>query len=170
MLHRNARRDFSVEIKSASRRNASLIPAREPKAAARRTQADALASPSTEAPAEPLPHVKPASTGRVLPNLIVPEAPEAPEAPVEAAPEPKTGPETEPKTRRPYTRRAKPAPAAIVATPSPTAEPAPIPSEMPVVAKPARVPSDRQRGSDRNTGQPLALGQRWKRRLSRWSR
>lgn len=163
MLHRNARRDFSVEIKSASRRNASLIPAREPKAAARRTQADALASPSTEAPAEPLPHVKPASTGRVLPNLIVPEAPEAA---LEAAPEPNK----ELKARRPYTRRAKPAPAAIVETPSPVAEPAAIASEMPVVVKPARAPSNRQRGSDRNAGQPLALGQRWKRRLSRWSR
>ena len=165
MLHRNARRDFSVEIKSPGRRNATIIPTREPKPP--RTKPKLLAPQSTDAAPEEPAHVKPAQTGRVLPNLIVPEPPPAP---IEAEPEPKV--------RRPYTRRAKPAAAPVIEMPQPKVEPEvkPVPARVvarviaPVPKAAAAASSDRKRGTGRDGVQQLALGERWKRRLSRWSR
>ena len=146
------RRSFTVEVKSAVRRNATIIPSRV--AAPRPPAPRAQTLPAPSEPAE--------AARRILPNLIVPETPQA-------EPEPAAVAEERPAPRpRGRPRKVKPAP-----IPQAVAEVAEQPAPAVVPQAPARSVEPLQSPRKRKDVVPLELprGERWKtRRLGRWSR
>jgi hypothetical protein len=151
---RNAgRRSFTVEVKTAGRRNATFIPTR-------------VAAPPTPSPrsaplSSPVPSAPVVEKRRVLPSLIVPEVLQI---------EPETAPVfQEQSVRRPRGRPRKPQ--AIQAAPptAPEADALPLPPLTSVehIQASARPP----RRSKADAALELPRGERWKaRRLGRWSR
>lgn len=151
---RNAgRRSFTVEVKTAGRRNATFIPTR-------------VAAPPTPSPrSAPLPLPAPSAPivekRRVLPSLIVPEVlPIEPETASVLEGQPMRRPRGRP--RKPQTIQAAPADASEVDTLL-------VPPATPVEPMQALVRPPR-----RSKAAPVAelpRGERWKaRRLGRWSR
>lgn len=175
MLSRNARRDFAVEVKAAGRRNATHIPMREPKLA-RHPHKPSIAQ-SAEPLTEEKPKVTPAVTGRVLPSLIVQEPPqEAIDTQSDLQPRrPRGRPrkvvetQSEPQPPRPRGRPRKVQATTAVVLPTRNVETVAKPTP-PVAATPTVTPVALKRPTERKGRDALPVGQRWKHRLSRWSR
>ncbi|GJE31798.1 DNA-binding protein [Methylobacterium oxalidis] len=163
MSRSRVRRPFTVEVKSNGRQSHGLaIPSRVPDPP--RPTARLLDEASLWLRAERLPeHVSPAPEAeprRILPSLLVAEAPEpAPEPPV--AKEPPL-----PRVRR---VKARPARAPAADRPEPVVQAAlDQPIVVPVPAGPAPEPAQTPRRRNGPKLLPdLARGERWKRRLPR---
>ncbi|MCJ2144309.1 hypothetical protein [Methylobacterium sp. E-066] len=152
MLSRT-RRSFSVEIKSAGRGQAAVIPSRvaPPAAKAPRLFRDPFAEP-TAPPSEPR---------RILPSLIAPELRQF---------EPEPAAKDRPQERRGRPRKASAAMVATAAVEPVSAPPAPAAATAEPVARsqPTIAPTLTKRTAKSNAAIPP--GERWKRRLGRWAR
>ena len=152
-----SRRSFTVEVKSTGRGRSTIIP----------TRVAALGSPPPRPTLEPVPASSDviAEKRRILPNLIVPE-------PLQVDPEPMSVAEDLP-PRRPRGRPRKPRPDPILPVVeavevSETAEPAL--ASLPLEREDNPVPAPTPRKLQARPKLDLARGERWKRRLGRWSR
>lgn len=154
MKRSSVRRSFAVEVKSSGRRNAVTIPSRASVPAPSPKQS--LAWPDLlEQPPEAA-SVQAAEPRRILPSLIVPEPPQM-------EPDPAPAPEA----RLPRVRRVKASRPRVEDPPSEIFAQAPA-APLPAVAAPAVTTLVRR--APRKDEPALALGERWKRRLPRWSR
>lgn len=147
-MRNRSSRSFTVETKSGGRQR-PIIPQRAPAAAAPRP---AVHWPSATEPQAPVPEPR-----RILPSLIVAEAPPD---------EPELTPAAEERSAKP--RRERPPKAKSVA-PEFAMEPLAEPTHE--IAAPAPVPELSETRLVRATKLPaLPIGERWKRRLGRWAR
>lgn len=151
-MRNRAPRSFTVETKSGGRHQRTFIPHR---AAAPASLRPAVSWPPPSEPQEPA-----AETRRILPNLIAAE-------PLQLAPEPtQVSEERLPKLRRGRPPKVKQVPAEMAE--EPIAEPA---AELAVAAPVPALDTFEVRPVRPAKSTPaLPLGERWKRRLSRWAR
>ena len=160
MSKQRARREFTVEVKATGPRRAATIPTRSPKPV--QTSGPPVAGrepPPILAEARP---VRPVAHGRVLPSLILPNVPQVVAGPA-LAPEPRLT-----RVRRlqpqPAPRKSEQAPKVRAETPVMTPPVAPLAQAAPTQSV------VRLRHSRRGVAFRFRLGERWKWRLSRWSR
>lgn len=155
MKRSSVRRSFAVEVKSSGRRGVVTIPSRASVPAPSPRQSIAWPD-ALQQPLEPAP-VQAAEPRRILPSLIVPEPPQE-------EPDPAPVPEA----RLPRVRRVKASRPRVEDPPSEISAQAPA-APLPPVAAPV-VPATLVRRAPRKDEPAFALGERWKRRLPRWSR
>lgn len=154
---RNAsRRSFTVEVKSDRRRPTTFIPPRV-----------AQNAPPRRLTPEPVPEAKApiVEKRRILPALPPPDA-----RPAEAEPAPIV---EERMPSRPRGRPRKPRPAVVEPVAASAEAPAPAPAAVPhrsVEAPGTARPETQARARKIVPATDLPRGERWKRRLGRWSR
>lgn len=152
---------FTVETKSGGRHQRTFIP--------HRATAAATPRPTVSWPPPAEPKVLSAEPRRILPRLIVPEPTQVEPEPAQVQPERVQGSEERwPKPRRGRPPKAKPLAAEMVEEPIVRAAIQVAPAELASPSAPRTLIAPLTRTAKPSADLPI--GERWKRRLGRWSR